>query len=247
MEPGFWAVIPAQVRYAEKIPSGAKLLYAEISSLTDRLGYCFATNKYFAELYGVGIRTVQRWLDALKAAGVIRITDGEGGSDQRKIYAGINPLSAEPATEMSPPHDKNVMGPMTEMSRPHDKTVADNIDNKKSNKKEEQKPPVSPKEKLPLPKEVMERIEAYAGPDLQLRDALLHFAINRQANKKPIKTQHAMSLLLTTLERTSEGDRDLKIDLIHEAEEHNWLTFYRHDDRRPQARTVEAPPGVAAW
>ena len=232
MEPGYWAVIPAGVRYSAEIPAGAKLLYAEISSLTDQRGYCFASNKYFADLYGVGIRTIQRYLDALKAASLIRITDGEGGSDQRKIYAGVNPLAAEPATEMTPPHDKN---------------VAANLNNKKENKKEEHIPPVSPKEKTPLPKEIADRIEAYSGADLELRDALLHFALKRQAIRKPIKTQHSMTLLLSKLDRLSEGDRDLKIELLNEAEEHNWLSVYRHDDSRSPTRTVEAPAEVAAW
>lgn len=247
MEPGYWAVIPAAVRYSAEIPAGAKLLYAEISSLTDQRGYCFASNAYFADLYGVGIRTIQRYLDALKAAGLIRITDGEGGSDQRKIYAGVNPLAAEPATEMTPPHDKNVMGPATELSCPHDKNVAANLNNKKENKKEEHIPPVSPKEKTPLPNEIADRIEAYSGADLKLRDALLHFALNRQAIRKPIKTQHAMTLLLSKLDRLSEGDCDLKIELLNEAEEHNWLSVFRHDDRRSPTRTVEAPAEVAAW
>ena len=127
-------MIPAQVRYAPDIPAGAKLLYGEISSLTDARGYCFASNKYFAELYGVGIRTVQRYLDALKNAGLIWITDGEGGTDQRKIFAGVNPLSY--------PHDKIVTGgdkidmaPVTELSPPYNEL----------NKKEEQIPQKPPR------------------------------------------------------------------------------------------------------
>ena len=74
-------MIPAQVRYAADIPAGAKLLYGEISSLTDARGYCFASNKYFAELYGVGIRTVQRYLDALKIVSVRHRDTWEGASD----------------------------------------------------------------------------------------------------------------------------------------------------------------------
>ena len=38
--PGFWAVLPAEVRYDKDLPASAKLLYAEISSLSDQLGYC---------------------------------------------------------------------------------------------------------------------------------------------------------------------------------------------------------------
>ena len=52
-KPSYWAVLPAAVRYDPAITAGAKLLYAEISSLTDRRGYCYASNAYFQELYGI--------------------------------------------------------------------------------------------------------------------------------------------------------------------------------------------------
>ena len=95
--PGFWAVLPAAVRYDKNLPANAKLLYAEISSLSDKTGYCYAANQYFCELYGISERTVQGLLRALKSGGYIRIEDGEGGHGRRKIYAGINPLLDNPA------------------------------------------------------------------------------------------------------------------------------------------------------
>ena len=50
-KPAFWAVLPAAVRYDEELPPNAKLLYAEISSLTDRRGYCYASNEYFMKVF----------------------------------------------------------------------------------------------------------------------------------------------------------------------------------------------------
>ena len=96
-KPGYWAVIPAAVRYDEKLTPNAKLLYAEISSLTDGTGYCFANNAYFQELYGLSERTIQNLLRALQLRGYIRIQDGDGGRARRKIFAGINPLQENPA------------------------------------------------------------------------------------------------------------------------------------------------------
>ena len=46
-KPAYWAVLPAGVRYDETLPASAKLLYAEISSLTNQEGYCYASNAYF--------------------------------------------------------------------------------------------------------------------------------------------------------------------------------------------------------
>ena len=89
-KPGYWAVIPATVRYDEGIPPNAKLLYAEISALTGSDGYCWATNEYFQKNFGLSERTIRNLLESLRDAGYIRIENGD--SKKRKIYAGINPL-----------------------------------------------------------------------------------------------------------------------------------------------------------
>lgn len=127
IRPGYWAVIPAAVRYDDRIPERAKILYAEISSLTGEAGYCWADNAYFAQLYRVNERTIRRLLDALADVGYIRIEEDHGEKNRitaRRIFAGINPLSgtdssfdkivktdAESApvlTKMSGSCDKNV-------------------------------------------------------------------------------------------------------------------------------------------
>ena len=95
--PGFWAVLPAAVRYDMQLPPMARLLYAEISALTNQKGYCYAPNQYFMRLYRISERTLQGHLKALKDGGYIRIESGEGGAGRRRIYAGINPLSENPA------------------------------------------------------------------------------------------------------------------------------------------------------
>lgn len=125
-KPSYWAVLPAQIRYDAGLPPNAKLLYAEISSLTDQRGYCWATNAYFEQLFELSERTIIRLLNRLEESGYIRIEDNAGGKIRRRLYAGINPLSAPP--------DKNVSTPLTKMSVPPDKNVTPHI-NKKDNKK----------------------------------------------------------------------------------------------------------------
>lgn len=57
-KPNYYAILPADVRYDSDLKDKAKLLYAEICALSNKDGYCFATNKYFAELYNVTPTTI---------------------------------------------------------------------------------------------------------------------------------------------------------------------------------------------
>ena len=69
----YYAIIPATVRYSKELKANEKLLYGEITSLSNKNGYCYAQNRYFADLYGVSIETVSRWLSNLQKCGFIQI------------------------------------------------------------------------------------------------------------------------------------------------------------------------------
>lgn len=81
--PSYYANIPANVRYNEKLNANAKLLYGEITALCNKEGFCWATNEYFADLYKVSVKTISRWVTDLKELKFIntkvetfRYTDG---------------------------------------------------------------------------------------------------------------------------------------------------------------------------
>ena len=101
--PKYWAVLPPEIRYNPDLPPLARLLYAEISALTDLTGYCYASNAYFQRLFKISERTLQNHLQALKTSGCIRIESGDGGHGRRRIYAGINPLVKNPAENCGVP------------------------------------------------------------------------------------------------------------------------------------------------
>ena len=67
----YFAVIPANIRYDESLPPNAKLLYGEITALCNAEGYCWASNKYFAELYGVSVVSISKWISLLADRGYI--------------------------------------------------------------------------------------------------------------------------------------------------------------------------------
>ena len=89
--PGYWAVIPATVRYDDRIPANAKLLYGEITALCDRKGFCWAKNEYFAALFGWSADTVTRLIRKLRDAGYldVEMVPTASGSE-RRIYAGVH-------------------------------------------------------------------------------------------------------------------------------------------------------------
>ena len=71
-KPNYYAIIPSAVRYSNLKPN-AKLLYGEITALSGKLGYCYATNNYFAELYDVSKNTISSWISDLKKLGFINV------------------------------------------------------------------------------------------------------------------------------------------------------------------------------
>lgn len=85
-KPAYYAIIPADVRYHPDLTANAKLLYGEITALCSREGYCWATNQYFADLYGVKVLAIKRWIGALVKAGFIETEVNAPAGNTRRIY-----------------------------------------------------------------------------------------------------------------------------------------------------------------
>lgn len=108
---GYYAVIPADVRYDENLIPNAKLLYGEITALTNDKGYCWATNSYFANLYGVTTKTISNWLNSLEKQGYIYREverDEKKVVTSRKIFLGGTKESSYPSGRNvpTPPEEK---------------------------------------------------------------------------------------------------------------------------------------------
>lgn len=71
MQKNYYAIIPADVRYDEKLTPNAKLLYGEITALCNEKGYCWANNQYFSNLYGVSKTTISKWINQLIKRGYV--------------------------------------------------------------------------------------------------------------------------------------------------------------------------------
>lgn len=99
-QPSYYSIITANVRYDNRLTDSEKLLFAEITSLSNKYGYCTASNGYFAKLYEVTKVTVSRRIANLKECGYLQVEIIREGNEikQRKMY---------PLTEMIRPINTN--------------------------------------------------------------------------------------------------------------------------------------------
>lgn len=106
---GYYAIIPASIRYDNDIPANAKLFYAEITALCNEKGYCWANNNYFAELYDVSDRTIGRWISLLcKKEYIVTVYKYKAGT--KEILKRYIKLSGSPSTEISEGEESSVLG-----------------------------------------------------------------------------------------------------------------------------------------
>jgi hypothetical protein len=121
MQPNYYAIIPASVRYDKRIKANAKLLYGEITALSNQEGFCWSDNNYFALLYDVDHKTISRWISQLENFGYLRSIVDKINGNSRKIF--INEKMQNLVTKKSLPSDKKVTTLVIKKSLPSDKIV----------------------------------------------------------------------------------------------------------------------------
>lgn len=72
-KPNYYSIIPANVRYSNRLNANEKLLYSEITALSNKHGMCWSSNNYFAELYNVSPQAISKWINNLKKQGFITV------------------------------------------------------------------------------------------------------------------------------------------------------------------------------
>ena len=115
-KPNFYGIMPADVRYDKNLKPMEKILYTEITALTNSKGYCFATNSYFAELYEVHKNTVGTWISNLEKQGYIKTVliykKGTKEIMERRIY--INQKNVIPINEKVDTYQQKDCDPINE-------------------------------------------------------------------------------------------------------------------------------------
>ena len=203
----YYAIIPANVRYDKKVCSSAKLLYGEITALCNRKGFCWASNSYFAELYGVGKPSISRWVKELIDGGYID-SSIEYKQGTKEIVHRYLKICVYPTNKnMGTPTNKNVDTP-THKNAIDNTTVINNT--RKNNTKR------------------AEPFADYTSNSL-LSDAIKDFISMRKQIKAPM-TDRAIKLMLQKLDTLAQND-DTKIAVLNQSILNSWKGIFALKDQ----------------
>lgn len=244
--PGLWAVIPAAVRYDRGLTQTAKLLYAEITSLAQSDGFCWASDAYFAELFDCSVPTISRALRSLRDAGHIWIEKtANAKGTERHIYCGPAPLQGGLIKNDDTLDDmiKNDQTPLIKNDQTPPPTQY-----KENNKSTNTGARAHAREKLD--REIGDLMTTFADGDDELLRALLDFRQARADMKKPFPSYLAAERMLKKLWRLSNGDREIMLLMLDKAIERGWASIYelREDELPSQvSRPVEEAGDAMYW
>tara|TARA_R110000822_G_scaffold130811_2_gene267482 strand:- start:2210 stop:2839 length:630 start_codon:yes stop_codon:yes gene_type:complete len=117
-KPSYFSILPANVRYDSKLKPNEKLLYSEITALSNKGGYCYASNKYFSDLYSVSKTSVSLWVKNLKELGYITVKTiyKEGSMEVEKRCISISNY----------PMQENLNTPLRKLDHPPQVNLKDN-------------------------------------------------------------------------------------------------------------------------
>lgn len=228
--PSYWAVLPANVRYDNRLCPAARLLYCEIGALCNKHGFCTASNAYFSGLYTKSKRTIESWLQDLKKYGYIETEIVFNECKQiigRKIWIVEN---------VDDPTEENLHDPTEENLR--NNNTSNNIPPISPTKGNEAKP--HRKRTAELSSEPSTVFADYAGADSNLFNTLLAFESDRALRKRPM-TENAKMLLCKRLDKLAETNAE-KIELLEHAIVMAWDSVYPMRDRQKKAPAATPVP-----
>lgn len=240
--PGYYAVIPADVRYDDRLPPNAKLLYGEISALIGKDGYCYATNQYFAEIYSCTVKSISRLISALEELNYI-VTEIErdqfGKVKRRRIYLKVSVPEIHPVDKIVPSTGQDCPIGIDKIVQ---YTNTSNTDIKDAPGKK-RKPSLTEEQQHELfVSWITEQGASWPSSSKNLLYAALcgFYAPRETKRQTPSKTKAGFTALFNRLVRFSEGDPAVMVDLLERATSAGWKSvFPAGGDREKQKPQTE--------
>lgn len=222
--PGYYAVIPADVRYDDQIPANAKLLYGEISALIGKDGFCYASNSYFMKLYGFSDPTISRLISKLEEAGYIRREmekDGKGQVKRRKLFLSVS------VPEVHPPIKNDTTLPSKIIGGGIKNDGETDLSNTKKEKDKKEKPePLTDEELRPI---VVDAIRGISQPEwtAEVKNELFRWTMALYDPARVVKKAHPVRSKLSvegTFRKLKQSGNDpqVMITMLCTAIEGGW-------------------------
>lgn len=210
-KPNYFGILPANVRYDKNLKPMEKILYTEISSLTNKDGYCYATNSYFSKLYEVHKNTVGTWINNLEKQGYIKTVliykKGTKEIIERRIY--INQKIDTPINEKVDTYQQKDLEPINQkVDTPINENIEENntsINNKINN------------------------IYLYKGSEFE--KAFSDFKIMRVGKKEPL-SKPAEDLILMKLYKLAGDNEQLAIEILNKSTINSWKDIFPIDKKQ---------------
>lgn len=130
--PNNYVIIPAKVRYSTAITDFEKILFVELTALSDESGFAYATNKYLAERFHKSENSVSRSISNLVQEGFIHrevVRNEKKEIIQRKLYPLCDHLSREVSPNLLIPIPKNEYTPIPKNGKENSKKIINTKNN----------------------------------------------------------------------------------------------------------------------
>ena len=207
--PNYFGILPANVRYDKRLKPMEKILYTEITALSNSKGYCYATNSYFANLYDVHKNTAGTWINNLEKLGYIK---------SKIIYEAGTKNIKERRLFLFKHINENIDTYQQKDCDPINEKIEDNntrfnntrYNNKKINKKEK-----------------VEIESVYKSKEF--KQTFSDFLEMRKTIKKPA-TNKAKEIIMKKLEKVN--NEEIAIQMLENSITNNWKSVFEIRERR---------------
>ena len=223
-KPNFYGIMPADVRYDKNLKPMEKILYTEITALTNSKGYCFATNSYFAELYEVHKNTVGTWISNLEKQGYIKTVliykKGTKEIMERRIY--INQKNVIPINE-------KIDTPINEKVDTYQRKDCDPINEKVDTYQRKDCDPINEKVEDNNTRLILNNNIIYLFKSSEFKEKFDYFVHQRKLERKKEGKDLGIleiDLYQKRLYELSKGNEKEALKILEKAIMRNWKDFY---------------------
>lgn len=246
----YFTVIPTTVRQDDQLSTNAKILYGDIVALASTGGYCYASNQYFAEAFGMTERSITRLISKLEERGHVRVRilrDKKSGLvTGRRIYPLFNAPVADDEEDEAAIHPTILSGRPDNIVQNHPTIMSghlNSINNTYMDNTSPYNPPESEKPKKrgrskddTAAREVIGRwlVDNHLDSYPELHSKLMDFCDARRDSKAGTLTAKAASLMLDRLSKYAGGSITAMLTMLDNSIINNWAGIFplKADERR---------------